>query len=156
MKLTELVGTELPIIQAPMAGAQGSAMTLAVCNAGALGSLPCAMLSPQGMREELAAIKAKTGRPFNVNFFCHTPPKPDPEREAAWRAALTPYYKQYGIDPGSIPSEAGRVPFTAEFADVFERVQTGVGELPFRFAGRRSGGSRQVVGIESNRLAQRQ
>ena len=118
MKLTELVGTELPIIQAPMAGVQGSAMAVAACNAGALGSLPCAMLSPQGMREELAAVKAKTGKPFNVNFFCHTPPKPDPEREAAWRAALTPYYEQYGIDPESIPSEAGRVPFTADFADV--------------------------------------
>ena len=43
MTLRQLLGTELPIIQAPMAGVQGSALAVAVCNAGGLGSLPCAM-----------------------------------------------------------------------------------------------------------------
>ena len=71
MILQSLVGVELPIIQAPMAGAQGSALAVAVCNAGGLGSLPCAMLSPDALRKELAAIRAQTVKPFNVNFFCH-------------------------------------------------------------------------------------
>ena len=53
------------------------------------------------MRDELAAIRAADREPFNVNFFCHTPPAPDAEREAAWRAALAPYYEEYGIDPAS-------------------------------------------------------
>src|SRR5204863_9437987 len=92
MKLPELLGIELPIIQAPMAGAQGSALALAVCNAGGLGSQPCAMLTPDGVRSELAAIRAKTSKPFNVNFFCHTSPTPDSEREARWRMALAPFY----------------------------------------------------------------
>ena len=77
MNLQTLLGVELPIIQAPMAGVQGSALAVAVSNAGGLGSLPCAMLSPDAMRKELAAIRAQTDRPYNVNFFCHTPPAPD-------------------------------------------------------------------------------
>ncbi len=59
MTLQRLLGIELPVIQAPMAGVQGSALTVAVSNAGGLGSLPCAMLGPDAMRNELAAIKAK-------------------------------------------------------------------------------------------------
>jgi nitronate monooxygenase len=48
--LHELLGIELPIIQAPMAGAQGSALVVAVSNAGGLGSLPCVMLTVDAMR----------------------------------------------------------------------------------------------------------
>lgn len=70
------------------------------------------------MRGELAAITAQTTRPYNVNFFCHTPPIPNPEREAAWRAALWPYYNELGIDPSSIKIRQGRVPFGPEAADV--------------------------------------
>src|SRR5206468_5061248 len=89
MNLQSLLGIELPIIQAPMAGVQGSALTVAVSNAGGLGSLPCAMLSLDAMRDELATIKAQTAKPFNVNFFCHAPPAPSAEREAVWRATLS-------------------------------------------------------------------
>ena len=118
MELTQLLGTELPVIQAPMAGVQGSALAVAVCNAGGLGSLPCAMLGPQAMREELAAIRAQTSRPFNVNFFCHRPPQPSEEREAAWRAALAPYFAEMGIDPGAIAAGPARRPFGAEALEV--------------------------------------
>lgn len=120
MRIAELLGTELPIVQAPMAGSQLGALAVAVSNAGALGSLPCAMLSASDLRAELEAIRARTTRPFNVNFFCHAPPPPDAARESAWRAALGPYYAQYGIDPASIPVGPGRAPFDAEFADVLE------------------------------------
>jgi nitronate monooxygenase len=97
--LQQLLRIELPIIQAPMAGVQGSALAIAVANAGGLGSLPCAMLGPDAIRQELAAIRAQTARPFNVNFFCHTQPEPDAAREAAWRAALAGYYTDFGIEP---------------------------------------------------------
>jgi nitronate monooxygenase len=120
MTIRELFGIELPIIQAPMAGAQGSAMAIAVSNAGGLGSLPCAMLTPDALRSELQAITTQTTRPYNVNFFCHTPPVPDAAREAAWRAALAPYYAEFGIDPASVPAGGGRTPFNAEAADLLE------------------------------------
>jgi nitronate monooxygenase len=107
MTLQQLLGTELPIIQAPMAGVQGSALAVAVSNAGGLGSLPCAVLSLDAMRGELAAIKAHTAKPFNVNFFCHTSPTPSVEREAIWRSTLSQYYQAYGIDQTPFPSGRG-------------------------------------------------
>jgi len=118
MTLQQLLGVELPIIQAPMAGVQGNALAIAVSNAGGLGSLPGALLSPDAMQTELAAIRAGTGKPFNVNFFCHTQPTPDPQREAAWRAVLLPYYQELGVDPGGIASGPGRGSFDLEAAEL--------------------------------------
>jgi nitronate monooxygenase len=116
--ITQLLGIDLPVIQAPMAGVQSSRLAIAVSNAGGLGSLPCATLSPDAMRSELAAIVAATGKPFNVNFFCHTPPEPDPEREAAWLNVLRPYYDELGVDTGSVQAGPARAAFSHEAADV--------------------------------------
>ena len=130
-KRLDLLGTRLPIIQAPMAGVQGSALTVAVCNAGGLGSLPCAMLGPAAMREELATIQRQTANPYNVNFFCHTPPVPNAEREAAWRAALSPFYRKHGIDPERIPAGPGRLPFSAEAAEVLSEFKPAIVSFHF-------------------------
>ena len=92
-----LFNTAFPLIQAPMAGVQGSAMAIAVCNAGALGSLPCAMLNAESLRRELSAITAQTANPYNVNFFCHAPAVFDAAREAAWKASLAPYYTSFKL-----------------------------------------------------------
>jgi nitronate monooxygenase len=129
--LRQILGTAFPVIQAPMAGVQLSALTVAVSNAGGLGSLPCAMLTADAMRKELAAIKAATGKPYNVNFFCHTPPTPSAEREAAWRKALAPYFKEYGIDADAIPPGPGRAPFSSEAADVLEEFKPRVVSFHF-------------------------
>ena len=129
--LTALLGTELPLIQAPMAGSQGAALALAVCEAGGLGSLPAAMLTPEALERELSALSAGTRRPWNVNFFCHTPPAPDPAREAAWRAALAPFYAEAGLDISAVPAGAGRVPFSHEAADVLEHFRPAVVSFHF-------------------------
>jgi nitronate monooxygenase len=119
--LCTLLGIEHPLIQAPMAGAQGSVLALAVCDAGGLGSLPAAMLGPEALRAELAALRdGARGRPWAVNFFAHQPPTPDAAREAAWRASLAPYYAEHAIDLATAPSGAGRSPFSAEMADLVE------------------------------------
>lgn len=129
--LRQLLGIDLPIIQAPMAGVQGSPLALAVAEAGGLGSLPCAMLSVDAMRTEIAAIAEKTDKPFNINFFCHTPPEPSPEREAVWRAALAPYYKEFGLDIDAIPTGPGRVPFSSAIADALEEFKPAVVSFHF-------------------------
>jgi len=129
--LRKLLEIELPIIQAPMAGVQGSALAVAVTNAGGLGSLPCAMLSPDELRKELTAIREQTDRPFNVNFFCHSPPTPDAGREAAWRATLAPYYKEFGLDPNAVVQGRSREPFNAESADVLEEFRPAVVSFHF-------------------------
>jgi len=120
MNLLQRLGIGLPIVQAPMAGVQGSALAAAVSEAGGLGSLPCAMLSTEQIRAEIEAIRARTARPFNVNFFCHAPPEPSAEREAAWRAALAPYHAAFGIDADAIPAGPGRRPFDADAAALLE------------------------------------
>ena len=121
--LQQLFGIELPIVQAPMAGVQLGALTVAVSNAGGLGSLPCAMLGAEALAKELAEIRARTAKPFNVNFFCHAPPAASAARESAWRAALRPYYEEFGLDPEHVPTGPGRAPFSAEIADALEHVK---------------------------------
>jgi len=129
--LQSLLGIDVPVIQAPMAGVQLSALAVAVSNAGGLGSLPCAMLAPDAMRKELSALRAGTAKPYNVNFFCHAQPAPSAEREAAWRKALAPYFAEYGIDPATIPSGPGRLPFSAEAAEVLEEFRPAVVSFHF-------------------------
>jgi nitronate monooxygenase len=131
MTLQELLGIELPLIQAPMAGSQLSAMTIAVSNAGALGSLPCAMLSNDGLRAELQKIRMGTQRPYNVNFFCHTPPGPADELLEAWRTALLPYYSEFGIDPTKALATSSRAPFHAEAADLLDEFRPPVVSFHF-------------------------
>ena len=114
MDLPRALGVELPVIQAPMAGVQVSALAIAVAAAGGLGSLPCAMLEPTAIRREIGAIRAANpARPFNLNFFCHPPPLADPAREALWRSALAPYYREFNLDIAAVPAGGGRFPFDA-------------------------------------------
>lgn len=131
MVLQQLLGIKLPIIQAPMAGVQGSALAVAVSNAGGLGSLPCAMLEPDAIRDELRAIRTHTDKPFNVNFFCHTTPSFNVERDAAWRTMLMPYYEEYGIDLESTPPGHARTPFNSKTADVLEEFKPPVVSFHF-------------------------
>jgi nitronate monooxygenase len=113
-----LFDVELPIVQAPMAGVQDARLAIAVSNAGGLGSLPCALLSPDGMRRELEILTRGTSRPFNFNFFCHPTPVPDAARERAWRDVLRPYYRELGLDADNVPPGPGRAPFSHDAADL--------------------------------------
>lgn len=122
---------ELPIIQAPMAGVQESALAIAVHRAGALGSLPAALLSPEQLGGELAKLKAACGTAFNANFFCHVEPAPDAVAEARWRDALAPYYTEFGIDPANIRMGPGRAPFSHAIAGIVEPYKPAV--MSFHF-----------------------
>ena len=129
--ISGLLGIELPIIQAPMAGSQGSALAIAVCKAGGLGSQPCAMLGPDQIRAELTAITSATTKPYNVNFFVHQQPEPDAVRERAWRKVLAPYFAEYGIDAESIQAGPQRLPFNDAAADVLEEFKPPVVSFHF-------------------------
>lgn len=131
MSITTLFGIELPLIQAPMAGATTPAMVVAVCEAGALGSLPSATYSPEQLRTALAAVKAGTRRPFNLNFFCHTPPVPDPAAQMRWRARLAPYHVEEGLDPAAPVAAAGRAPFDDTFCAMVEEFRPPVVSFHF-------------------------
>ncbi|ARN21998.1 NAD(P)H-dependent flavin oxidoreductase [Piscinibacter gummiphilus] len=119
-RLPDLLGIELPVIQAPMAGYTTPAMVIAASEAGGLGSLPGALLSIDAMNEALARIRAGTRKPINLNFFAHTAPEPDPAGQMAWRSRLAPYHVELGLDPAAPVPAAGRAPFDAAYCGVVE------------------------------------
>ena len=118
--LAQRLNVDRLLLQAPMAGSQGSALALAVCQAGGIGALPAALLTPEALVQELTTLSQGTSRPWNVNFFCHTPPTPDTAREARWREVLAPFYAEAGLDIAAVPAGAGRVPFSHAVADLVE------------------------------------
>jgi nitronate monooxygenase len=113
----------IPLIQAPMASAQGAELAIAVCRAGGLGSLPAAMLTPERLREQIAAVRRETNAPFNVNFFCHAEPTPNPEVERRWRDRLAPYYTELGVDSSAVPAGPVRAPFGEPLCAVIEETR---------------------------------
>jgi len=112
--LTELLGIEHPIIQAPMAGSATPALAAAVSNAGGLGSLGLGTTPVQDLKTRVDALRSATNRPFNLNFFAHPAPKEDAEVVAETRARLAPLYEELGL--GEVPATAS-VPFGTFDAD---------------------------------------
>jgi nitronate monooxygenase len=119
-RILDMFGIEIPIIQAPMAGATTVEMVLAVARSGGLGSLPSAQLNIDQLRDALGRIRASTDAPFNVNFFSHSAPAADPVGQRRWRELLAPYYVEAHLDPGIETTGAGRAPFDSDFCDVVE------------------------------------
>jgi len=130
-RIGDLIGIEIPLLQAPMAGAQGADLAAAVCEAGGLGALPCAMATTDDARAQIGVLRQRTDRPFNLNFFVHAPPTPDPAREAAWRDALGPYYDMYGIDPAAVTDGPGRAPFDDAMCALVEETRPAVVSFHF-------------------------
>lgn len=120
MDIPALPGIDLPVIQAPMAGVQGVELAIAVAEAGGLGSLPCAMLSPAQLIDSLQRIAARTTQRVNLNFFCHAMPVPDAGREQRWRDALAPYYHESDTPLDVDAPQAARHPIDAEVVALLE------------------------------------
>lgn len=121
-RIIDLLGIELPIIQAPMAGATTVAMVVAASEAGGLGSLPAAMLSTEQLREDLKSIRQQTSRPINVNFFCHQPPAADEQRAQNWKNLLEPYYRELGVDFDAPTPVSNRAPFDSATCAIVEEL----------------------------------
>lgn len=130
-RIQDLFGIELPIIQAPMAGPIDAEMAVAVAEAGGLGSLPAALLSAEALRTQLGTIRQRTTRPINVNFFCHSAPTPDPEREATWKRALAPLYVELGLDPETPTPAGGRAAFDEATCELVEEFRPEVVSFHF-------------------------
>ena len=120
-----------PLIQAPMAGAQGSQMAIAVCRAGGLGSLAAALLSPQQLADELAAIQAATDAPFNVNFFAHQMTEPSPQQMRRWHDFLQPYFARFGVDAAAMDAGVLRQPFGDAQLEIMQQYRPAVVSFHF-------------------------
>ena len=128
---TDTLALAAPVLQAPMAGSQGHALAAEVCEAGGLGAIPAAMLTHDALDAELTQLRARTARPYNVNFFAHTMPASDEAQLGRWHAALAPYYRELGLDDTQLPKGAGRMPFDAQAAQVLERHRPAVVSFHF-------------------------
>ncbi len=122
-RLIDLFKTEFPIVLAPMAGVMDADLVVAAAKGGALGSLPCAMLSADKAREQVQIIRQRISAPINMNFFCHKQAAADPSQQAAWKERLTPYYKEFGLDPAEPINAANRAPFDAAMCEVVEELK---------------------------------
>ncbi|MGE5159715.1 MAG: NAD(P)H-dependent flavin oxidoreductase [Gemmatimonas sp.] len=122
-RLLDLFKTEFPIVLAPMAGIMDAELTIAVAQGGGLGSLPCAMLSPDTVREQVNIIRQRVSASINLNFFCHKPAALDTKREAGWKQRLASYYSEYGLDPAAPLSAANRAPFDAAMCALVEELK---------------------------------
>jgi nitronate monooxygenase len=130
-RIQNLFGIELPIIQAPMAGVAFSDMVSAVSDAGGLGSLACALLTPEQIVHEVKLVRQKTPRPINLNFFCHRPPKVDVDREMRWRRHLDRYFMELGLDPEAAVSVPSREPFDSALCDLVAELRPNVVSFHF-------------------------
>ena len=119
-RLLDLFGIDAPIVQAPMAGAQDAALAIAAARGGALGSLPCALLSVDAAREQVGRFRAAVRGPVNLNFFCHQPPPGFDD--SAWTRALQPYYDEYGVGPPAVPPPLRR-PFDPAMCALVEELR---------------------------------
>jgi nitronate monooxygenase len=122
-RLIDLFKTEFPIVLAPMAGVMDGELVIAAAQGGALGSLPCAMLSVEKAREQVNIIRQQVSAPVNMNFFCHTPMDADPARETGWKQRLGSYYTELGLDPAAPISAANRAPFDAAMCELVEELK---------------------------------
>src|SRR6201986_402131 len=130
-RIIELFKTEFPIVLAPMAGVMDADLVIAAAQGGALGSLPCAMISAEKAREQVNIIRQRVSAPVNLNFFCHRPVPADPAREAIWKARLAPYYKELGLDPSAPVNAANRAPFDAAMCEMVEELKPEVVSFHF-------------------------
>src|SRR6185369_11457008 len=130
-RLIDLFRTEFPIVLAPMAGAMDAELVIAAAQGGALGSLPCALLSVEKAREQVNVIRQRVSAPLNMNFFCHRTVAADPAREAAWKQRLAPFYREYGLDPAAPINAANRAPFDAAMCDLVEELKPEIASFHF-------------------------
>jgi nitronate monooxygenase len=131
-RLLDLLASEHPIVAAPMANAGGVELCVEAIAGGAVGSLPCAMLTPEQMREQAAAIRSRANGPLNLNFFCHKMPEPVDDR--AWRALLQPYYDEFNL--GDPPPPPLRLPFDDAACAMVEETRPEVVSFHFGLPGR--------------------
>ena len=122
-RLLDLFKTEFPIVLAPMAGAMDTDLVIAAAQGGALGSLPCAMISVDKAREQFNIIRQRLTAPINMNFSCQKLVEADPQQFAEWMQRLTPYYQELGLNPAAPVAATNRAPFDAAMCELVEELK---------------------------------
>ena len=118
--LTRRLGMEHPIVQAPLAGGGDTPeLVAAVGEAGALGFIGAAYLTPPQIADAARAVRARTSRPFGINLFA---PLPAPEGTMDPGPALervAPFYAELGLPAPVMPASGGHA-FDEQLAAALE------------------------------------
>ena len=102
--LTNRLGIRHPIIQAPMGGGGDTPrLVAAVSEAGGLGSIGAAYLTPEQIAETGGAVRSLTSRPFGVNLFAPQPPPRPPTETAGVLQRVAPLFAEVGLPPPAAP-----------------------------------------------------
>ncbi|MBF6354274.1 nitronate monooxygenase [Nocardia higoensis] len=139
---SELAGVDHPIVQGPFGGGLSTVELLGtVSDGGGLGSFGAHILDGQGIVELVAACRARTQRPFNVNLWVPQPGEPT-TLDAADKARLQSFYTEIGVEPPhdiATPSYAEQLAAILEAAPPVASFVMGIPEASFLAAARRRG-----------------
>lgn len=130
-RICELFGIKFPIVLAPMAGAAGPELAGAVSNSGGLGSLPCASLSLDQIREHVTHVRQSTSHPFSLNFFCHEYQEYTERSEQAWLDQFAPYFSELGGRPPVNAESSNLRPFGETHCQLVEELKPAVVSFHF-------------------------
>lgn len=104
--LTERLDLACPIIQAPLAGGGDTpALVAAVAEAGGLGFIGAAYLTPAQIADAARDVRARTTRPFGINLFAPVLAAPPGNPHAAV-ARVAPFYTELGLPAPVVPTAA--------------------------------------------------
>ncbi len=94
----------IPVIQAPMAGANITTpqMVAAVSKAGGMGSLAGGYVSAADTERQIRAVRELTDLPFAINLFAPSSRRAGPGDVARQLQLLAPIHQELGIDPPSL------------------------------------------------------
>jgi len=106
-RLLRMLDIEHPIVQGPMGGGPSTPdLVAAVSNAGGLGSLGAAYLTPEQIVDAVRRIRALTDKPFNVNLFAGGYEPSGPTDPAAMLALLADIHAALELPPPSPPAKS--------------------------------------------------
>src|SRR5258708_23525574 len=90
----------LPILLAPMAGACPPSLSIAVANAGGLGSCGALLLQPEAIKAWASEVRGQSNGAFQLNLWV---PDPAPHRDPGHEARVREFLADWGP---AVPAQA--------------------------------------------------
>ena len=119
-------GLRVPILLAPMAGACPASLSVAVANAGGLGSCGALLMQPAAIKAWAAEVRAGSNGGFNLNLWI---PDPPPQRDAAAEGAVRAFLGRWGPEVAREAADVKPPDFDAQCEALLEAGPTIVSSI---------------------------
>jgi nitronate monooxygenase len=103
MAFSKQFGLQLPILEAPMAGACPVELAVAVAEGGGMGAMGALLSSPEAITEWAAEFRSRTNGPFQLNLWI---PDPAPARDFGAEERVREFLSKWGPTVSAEASEA--------------------------------------------------